>query len=78
MESRSGGAPLAYTPKEAADLLHVSTKTVYRLIASRQLTAIRIGSLRRVTPAALNQFLKRREQQERNSALAPTEVAVVR
>lgn len=50
---------------EVAVRLRVSTRTVYRLISSRQLTATRVGCGQgglRVTPEEVSDFLKRRQQ----------------
>ena len=47
---------LAYRIDDAAQLLSVSRSTLYRLIDSGDLTAIRIGSDLRVTHEALSRF----------------------
>jgi excisionase family DNA binding protein len=47
------------TPKEVADTLGVHLNTVYRLIASGDLTAVRIGpKLIRVNRDELNKYMK--------------------
>lgn len=43
--------------KEVQDRLNVSDETVYRLIRSNELKAIRIGNLWRVSEEALQEFL---------------------
>jgi excisionase family DNA binding protein len=45
------------TPLEAADRLQVSIRTVRRLIVSGKLKSLRIGRLRRITPAALEAYV---------------------
>jgi len=47
-------------PADVADLLNVSRKTAYRLIARGDLPAIRIGTTLRVRPADLATYLDQR------------------
>lgn len=59
MQSNDGRAnPAVYhTVEETADLLRVSPATVYRLVASGHLRAVRVGArLLRVPAAALLEF----------------------
>jgi excisionase family DNA binding protein len=56
LASKSQSAPLL-TPKEVADRLQVSIRTVRRLITSGQLKALHIGRLLRITPAALEAYV---------------------
>lgn len=47
------------TTSEVADLLHVSLRTVRRLIASNELEAVRIGRCVRVQDSVLQAFIER-------------------
>lgn len=47
-----------YTVTETAKILRVSPKTVYRIIRSGDLQAIRVRGQYRVTAEALRQYLK--------------------
>jgi excisionase family DNA binding protein len=47
-----------YTVSEAAKILNVSEKTVRRLINSESLRSIRIGGLRRIAPADLEDLIR--------------------
>ena len=49
-----------YTVAEAAEILHVSQKTVRRLIKSEQLRVIRIGGLLRIDPMDLQDLIRDR------------------
>ena len=46
------------TVAEVADLLRVSTMTVYRLIRSGDLAAVRVGRAYRVAETALDDYLE--------------------
>ncbi|MEA3214495.1 MAG: hypothetical protein QOJ19_651 [Acidimicrobiia bacterium] len=48
------------TVAEVAEQLRVSTMTVYRLIKSGELPAVRIGRSYRLRPVDVDQFLARR------------------
>lgn len=50
------------TLAEAADLLHVSVRTMQRLVAERQVRVVMVRSKRRVTAAELERFVKTRER----------------
>lgn len=47
-----------YTVEEVASILRVSTKTVYRLIKSGDIPAIRVRGQIRITNTALNNYLE--------------------
>lgn len=48
----------AYTPTEVADLIGVSTQTVYRMIHRGELGSVRVGSRNyRVPATAVTEFL---------------------
>lgn len=49
-----------YTVKEVADILRVNTDSVYKLIKSKQLQAVKIGTIK-IRPEALDDFLKSTE-----------------
>lgn len=52
------------TPSQVARLLNVSTTTVYRLVKTRQLHALRMGRQIRVSVEAVEQFLGHNEEEE--------------
>lgn len=47
-----------YTVQEVADLLRVSTKTVYAIVRDRELSSIRVRGQIRITSAALQCYLE--------------------
>ena len=47
------------TPSEAADRLRVSKMTVYRIVHSGELPAVRVGRSFRVTEQDVNEYIKR-------------------
>ena len=51
------------TVAEVADLLRVSSMTVYRLIEAGALRALRVGKSFRITTEDLDQFLRTRSNQ---------------
>lgn len=50
-------APLLLTKSEAAEALRISARKLDRLIASRQLRAVKLGRHVRITPAELLRFI---------------------
>jgi excisionase family DNA binding protein len=54
---RPGVAPLAYSPREAEQLLGVSHATLYRLIKSAKLDACKIGAATRITAVSIERLL---------------------
>lgn len=56
---RSGHPPDLLTVAEVASMLRVSKMTVYRLIHSRELSALRVGRSFRVPRAAVAAFIGR-------------------
>lgn len=48
----------AYTVTEAAKALRISPRTVARLVASREISSVRIGRCRRIRQEALREYLK--------------------
>ena len=59
MEGRGFGEPLL-TVGEVARMMRVSNMTVYRLIKSGQLAAIRVGKNYRIRNADVNRYLSDR------------------
>ena len=51
-------SPLLVTIKEAAETLSVSRSTIYRLIDSGRLLAVRVASAPRIPAAALERFVE--------------------
>jgi excisionase family DNA binding protein len=48
----------AYTVTEAARALRISPRTVARLVASREISSVRIGRCRRIRQEALREYLQ--------------------
>lgn len=55
------------TVSEVADLLRVSTMTVYRLIKANELSAVRIGKSYRVEEKAIDNYLAAQYEQPGNA-----------
>ena len=75
---------LLLTVSEAASALAISRASLYRLIQSGQLPVLKIGSLTRVTTAALEEFVSGLQSElgvvrpHRQSAMPPSRNRVVR
>ena len=52
---------LLLTPEEAANRLGVSRTKVFRLIGTKRLRSVKIGRLRRISLAALDEFVAETE-----------------
>lgn len=52
--------PDALTVKEVAEILRVSTKTVYKLIKENEIPAVKVGREQRVAKSLLITFLQKR------------------
>lgn len=52
------------TVNEVAAILRVSNMTVYRLVKSRQIPAIRVGKNYRIKESEVNDYLSRGSQKE--------------
>jgi excisionase family DNA binding protein len=50
--------PLLYAPADAARLLGVGRSTVYELLADGKLPSVKIGRARRITRAAIDDFVR--------------------
>jgi len=61
MSSQLSNAKLAYTVREAAELLSLSRSLVYELIHAGQIETIKIGRARRITARQLATYLSQRE-----------------
>ncbi|MEU4374813.1 MULTISPECIES: excisionase family DNA-binding protein [Pseudonocardia] len=59
---------LLLTAEEVAEALNVGRSRVYMLIASKELTSIKIGSLRRIPVDAVREYAARLIEQERGVA----------
>jgi excisionase family DNA binding protein len=53
-----------YTPDEVAEKLRVSVSAVYKWISERKLKAARFGKARRISRAALEEFIRKAEAEE--------------
>ena len=56
------GYPAALNVKETAQILRVSTKTVYKLIAEGKLPAVKVGRENRIAKSELIQYLRQGEK----------------
>lgn len=45
------------TVEEAADQLHMSRSSLYKLVMRRDVDSIKVGKMRRIPPAALDEFI---------------------
>lgn len=54
--------PCLLTIREVAERLHVSGRTIHRLLANGDLTVIRIGRAVRISEAALKAFLTQEDR----------------
>lgn len=45
--------------EEAADVLSISVRRMYELIAAREIRSVKLGRVRRVPVAAVNEFVER-------------------
>lgn len=50
-------APLLYRPEEAADMLGCGRAYVYLLIQRGEIRSVKVGRLRRIPAAALDEFI---------------------
>ena len=58
--------PAALTAAEAAEILRVSTKTVYKLITEKSLPAVKVGRENRIAKSQLIDYLRQRERPSSN------------
>lgn len=59
MASVTPNPPVLLTVQQAAERLNVPRTAAYVLIASKRLSSIKIGRLRRVPAAAIDEFIAR-------------------
>lgn len=58
--------PAALTAAEVAEILRVSTKTVYKLIKEKSLPAVKVGRENRIAKSQLIDYLRQREGKSSN------------
>ena len=58
--------PAALTAAEVAEILRVSTKTVYKLIKEKALPAVKVGRENRIAKSQLIDYLRQRETSSSN------------
>ena len=56
------GYPAALNAAEVAEILRVSTKTVYKLIKEKSLPAVKVGRENRIAKSQLIDYLRQRER----------------
>jgi excisionase family DNA binding protein len=54
--------PIAYKPDEAARLMGISPRKLDELIGTRQIRTFKVGKARRVTRAAINEYIAQQEK----------------
>ncbi|MDR0366237.1 MAG: helix-turn-helix domain-containing protein [Bifidobacteriaceae bacterium] len=60
--------PTFWTVAEVADILRVSGMTIYRMVASGELPAIRVGRSYRIPSSALDQWIDTESKREAGGA----------
>jgi len=60
--ARAAPETLLLTPEEAARRLGLSRTQIFRLIAQKRLRSVKIGKLRRISRAALEDFVAETER----------------
>ncbi|CAG1010430.1 hypothetical protein PHYC_03849 [Phycisphaerales bacterium] len=58
-EAQSTSAKRVSKVRAAAQTLDVSTRTIWRLLAQRELTQVRVGRSVRITNESIEQFIQR-------------------
>lgn len=61
MIQETNTAPLAFSCQQVADRLGCSEKHVRRLVAAGTIQSLKVGSKRRITPEALQQYMRDQE-----------------
>ena len=69
------GYPTALNVKETAQILRVSTKTVYKLIAERKLPAVKVGRENRIAKSELIKYLRQGEKTSSHPGVTFTKMA---
>lgn len=62
--------PLLLTPERAADRLEVGRTKIYELMASGDIESVKVGRLRRVPAAALQEYVERLRGEQSPKAAA--------
>ena len=55
---------LLYTPEEAAKALAISRALVYDLVNRGEIRSLKIGASRRITPTALDEYIRRLSEEQ--------------
>lgn len=56
------GVPIAFSPKQVAQILNISRSQVYVLLQSRELDSVKIRGSRRVTEDQLVRYVRNLEE----------------
>lgn len=67
--------PAALNVKETAEILRVSTKTVYKLIAEGKLPAVKVGRENRIAKSELIKYLRQGEKAASHPVMTFTKLA---
>ena len=59
------GKPLAYGVADAARMLSISQRKLVYLITLKEIRSFKVGKSRRITAAALEEFIKKQEKAAR-------------
>ena len=62
-ERKQEQIPIVLTPAEAMDILGVGKNTMYRLLNSGKLSAVRVGRLWRIAAIAVDEFMSRNQNE---------------
>lgn len=57
------GYPTALTVRETAEILRITSKTVYKMIENGSIPAVRVGRMHRIAKGELIDFLRKNETQ---------------
>lgn len=58
--------PTALTVDEVAEILRISTKTIYKLIDEKALSAVKVGRAFRITKGDVINYLRQKDKQSSN------------
>lgn len=65
------GSPLLLRVEEAAELLGIARTSMFHLLASCQIESVRVGRLRRIPIACLEEYIERLRGEERELSQVP-------
>lgn len=68
MTENENGRPKVYTPAEVAEILKIGQTKVYELLQRGEIRSRKIGKLRRIPAAAIDEFLERQDADEIEAA----------